>query len=194
MPARSNRASASAIYPAAEDTILLAKGVERIAHPGGLAAEVGCGGGLVTETLAGTAREVLATDVDVAAAHRTWQRAKVRGLDCRVHVVCCDRLEAVREGEVFDLVAFNPPYLPDGEGDVQVSGGPTGVEVPLSFAASALRRLRRGGLLLFILSSLSSWLRALVELRDAGCAVSIVRVERVGLFEDLLLVMCVRRR
>jgi len=180
------------LYSAAEDTFLLARGVEGIIECPGLVAEIGCGGGLVTEVMAELGCEVVSTDVSAEAARETWLRAKRRGLDARVHVICCDRLEAVRAGEVFDLVAFNPPYLPDEEGDLSYSGGPTGVEVPLAFAGSAYERLKRGRLMVFVLSSLSEWRRALRALASKGCAPSVLSTAHVGLFEDLMLVACVK--
>ncbi|MEM0024012.1 MAG: methyltransferase [Thermofilaceae archaeon] len=179
-------------YEPAEDTFFLAKGVNCLTPSVGLAAEIGCGKGLVTEALAAYAIEVVATDVDYASAQATWRRAKSRKLGHAVHVICCDRLEAVRVGEVFDLVAFNPPYLPE-EGDCRWAGGPTGIEVPLAFASSALMHLKKVGVIVFLLSSLSNWRGALEALKSAGNIVSVIGVKHVGLFEELLLVLCTRR-
>lgn len=180
-------------YRAAEDTLLLARGVDYVVECSELVAEIGCGGGLITEVLAERGCEVVATDASLPAANLTWLRVKRRGLSGVVHPVCCDRLEAIREGEIFGLVAFNPPYLPDEGSDVRYSGGPTGTEVPLAFARSALRRLKRRGRALFLLSSLSNWERAIVQLASEGCVVSILKAEHVGLFEELLLVIYARR-
>lgn len=180
------------VYEPAEDTFLLARGVSAFSPLVGLAAEIGCGGGLITEVLAEYAKEVVATDASFACARATWQRVKSKGLGGIVHVVCCDRLEAVRVGGLFEFISFNPPYLPD-EGDPCWAGGPTGIEAPLAFAYSASMRLKKGGCMLFILSSLSNWVNALLTLRLIGYIVSVARVERVGLFEDLLLVLCARR-
>ncbi|MEM4606379.1 MAG: methyltransferase [Thermofilaceae archaeon] len=182
----------SNVYEPAEDTFFLARGVDCLTPCTALAAEIGCGKGFVTEALATYAVEVVATDVDYASAQATWQRAKSRRLDHAIHIICCDRLEAVRVGEVFDFVAFNPPYLPE-EGDSRWSGGPTGIEVPLAFARSALMRLKRLGVIVFLLSSLSNWRSALEVLKSAGNIISLIGAMHVGLFEELLLVLCARR-
>lgn len=187
------RSCSQDLYEPGEDTVLLARGVEAAGPIGGAACEVGCGTGLVTLALAQQAERVVATDVNYRAAATTWARAKRAGLGWKVDAVCCDRLEAFREGGLFGLVAFNPPYLPSEEGDVRWDGGEEGVEVPLSFLESVARRLAPGGAALFLLSSLSNWLKALQEARILGMAVSVLRVEGVSLYEDLLLVMAVRR-
>ena len=180
-------------YRISEDTLLLIKGIEHAALGAEFAAEIGCGAGYATEVLAEASREVVATDVNFESARATWLRMKAKGVDGKVHVICCDRLEAVREGEVFDAVVFNPPYLPSEGEDPQFSGGPTGIEVPLAFSSSALSRLKRGGTLLFLLSSLSNWWDALAVLGSSGCRSSILRIEHVGLFEDLLMILCAKR-
>lgn len=179
-------------YKISEDTLLLIKGIGHIVLDVRFTAEIGCGSGYVTEALAENSSEVIATDVDFLSASATWQRVKAKGVDGKVHVICCDRMEAVREGEIFDVIAFNPPYLPDEEKDLQLSGGPTGIEVPLAFARSALNRLKRGGILLLILSNLSEWWNALAALRLNNCRPSILRVQHVGLFENLLLILCAK--
>jgi HemK-related putative methylase len=179
-------------YRASEDTVLLAKALECIDGSYRLAGEIGCGTGFITEVLSSMAEEVVSSDIDVEAARETWSRAKRKGFDWKVHVVCCDRLEAIREGEVFQLTAFNPPYLPGEEEDAATNGGPSGVEIPLSFLESAVRRLARNGLIVLLLSSLSDWLRALEELTIKGFRASVLCAKSVGIFEDLLVVVVLR--
>lgn len=173
--------------------MLLARGVELIAPLSGASCEIGCGSGLITLTLALHEERVVATDLNYRAVAATWARVRRSGLDWKVDVVCCDRLEALREGALFKLIAFNPPYLPSEEGDVRWSGGAEGIEAPLSFLKSAVRRLAADGVVLFLLSSLSNWRAALREARALGLVVSVLRAEGVGLYEDLLLIMAVKR-
>ena len=79
----------------------------------------------------------------------------------------------------------------EGE-DVTYSGGPAGVEAPLSFAESAARRLSKGGFIVLLLSSLSDWRRALEALAGAGFRVSVLCSRGVGLFEELLVILASR--
>ncbi|MCD6357389.1 MAG: methyltransferase [Thermoproteales archaeon] len=181
------------LYEPGEDTMLLARGVELIAPLGGASCEIGCGSGLITLTLSTHGERVVATDLNYRAVATTWAKARRRGVDWKVDVVCCDRLEALREGELFKLIAFNPPYLPSEGEDIRWSGGAEGIEVPLSFLESALKRLAADGIVLFLLSSLSNWRKALQRARSLGLVVSILRAEGVGLYEDLLLILAARR-
>jgi len=180
------------VYRPEEDTILLARTLEHLGPCCGLVGEMGCGSGLVTEVLALLAEEVVSSDVLAEAARATWFKAKRRGLDWKVHVVCCDRFEALREGKIFNVIAFNPPYLPVEGEDVAYGGGPTGIEVPLSFAESAAKRLSEGGLMVLLLSTLSDWHRALKLLSEKGFRVSVLCAKGVGLFEDLLAILAAR--
>jgi len=183
---------AANVYCTGEDTVFLAETLERLSPRCSLAGEIGCGSGLITEVLASLAEEVVATDIMAGAARATWLRVKRRGLDWKVHVVCCDRLEGLREGPIFDLIAFNPPYLPVEGEDATYSGGPTGIEIPISFAESSARRLRGGGLMVLLLSTLSDWRRALRTLIEMGFRVSVLRARGVGLFEELLAILAAR--
>lgn len=176
------------VYAVGEDTVFLLKGILYLLPVEGSVCEIGCGSGVITEELALNRLEVLATDVTFNAVKIAWNRIKGSGLAENVHVVCCDRLEALREGEIFTLITFNPPYLPSEDEDLQYSGGPSGVETPLLFIFSALRCLRKNGILLFLLSSLSSWEKALQVMRLLGLLPSIVGIKKVGLYEELMLI------
>jgi release factor glutamine methyltransferase len=58
---------------------------------------------------------------------------------------------------VFDLVAFNPPYLPSETiEDIAVDGGEGGTEVPLLFLQEALRVVKKDGRIVMLLSSQNS--------------------------------------
>jgi len=181
------------VYEASEDTVLLLKGVTMLAPGSTRACEIGCGSGIVTLTLTPYAERTLATDIDVGAVAATWSRARSSGVDDKVDVVCCDRVEAVREGFKFDLIAFNPPYLPVEGEDVSWSGGRRGIEAAMRFAESGVKRLSERGKMVFVLSSLSAWRDMLRELLERGFRIGILSVEHVGLYEDLLLVVAGRR-
>ena len=67
--------------------------------------------------------------------------------------IIADRATCFRNS-VFDVVAFNPPYVPSETiVDKAVDGGPNGVEVPLEFLRSALEVVKKSGKILILLSS-----------------------------------------
>ncbi|MEM1509497.1 MAG: methyltransferase [Thermofilaceae archaeon] len=184
-----NECNANAVYETSEDTVFLLRGAEHLIPVQGLMCEIGCGKGLISAILSEYG-EILATDVNLSAARETL--ARVRRNNATLHVICCDRLEPIREGRVFSLAVFNPPYLPDESFDPRWYGGPTGVEVPLLFIESIFKRLANGGFILFLLSSLSAWKTALKMIGEKGLRVSIIRTFKIGLYEDLLMVLAAK--
>lgn len=184
-----NEYGTNAVYETSEDTVFLLRGVEHLIPVEGLMCEIGCGKGLISATLAEYG-ETLATDINLGAARETL--ARVRRDNAALHVICCDRLEPIREGKVFGLAVFNPPYLPDESLDPRWCGGPTGIEVPLLFIESIFKRLADGGLILFLLSSLSAWKTALKRTGEKGLLVSVIGTFKVGLYEELLMVLAAK--
>ena len=144
------------VYRPSEDTYLLYDYLKEAGARGLRAVEIGSGTGAVSLLLA---REnwVLSVDLKPEAARCTWLNAKANGLDGQVDVLCCDSLSAVREGRLFDLVVFNPPYVPTDSveaEDASWSGGRGGVEVASKFLRDSVARLKRGGEVVCVLSSL----------------------------------------
>jgi len=160
---------------------------------GETACEIGCGAGLVAVELAKSC-ETIATDVSFRALKLASARSKKAGVDAKLHLICCDRVEAIRPARVFNLIVFNPPYLPDNGKDPRWSGGPSGIEKAIEFVESGFLRLKEGGFMLFILSSLSAWRKMLAWLLKAGLSSSLLRKEKVGLYEELIVVLAARRR
>lgn len=98
------------VYPPSDDSFLLAEhqGVAR----GDRVLDVGTGCGIQALVAADRGCEVTAVDVNPAAVLCTRWNARLNGL--RVRALEGDLFEPV-EGERFDVVLFNPPYLPAGE-------------------------------------------------------------------------------
>lgn len=106
-------------------------------------------------------------------------------------VVLADRATCFRGG-VFDLVVFNPPYLPSETiEDRAVDGGKGGLEVPLAFLEEGLRVLKQDGAVVLLLSDEAD----LDEFRRL-CEARRLKVEekgRTGLFYENLFVFEVQR-
>jgi release factor glutamine methyltransferase len=146
------------VYRPAEDTFLLARAVHATVRPGQAFLEVGCGAGLVSLVAARTGAAVTATDLNPHAVALLQHNARQNGL--KVRAVQADLLHGV--AGPFDVVAFNPPYLPTtpeeyvpGPLNLAFDGGPDGNATVLRFAAQvgALRPLP--GTILVVHSSLS---------------------------------------
>ncbi|MEA3202760.1 MAG: release factor glutamine methyltransferase [Thermoplasmata archaeon] len=132
------------VYRPAEDTFLLARAVHQALRPGQAFLEVGCGAGLVSLVAARAGAQVTATDLNPHAVELLQHNARQNGL--RVRAIQTDLLGGV--AGPFDVVAFNPPYLPTtpqeyipGPLNLAFDGGPDGNATVLRFAhqVAALR-------------------------------------------------------
>ncbi|HQD25134.1 MULTISPECIES: HemK2/MTQ2 family protein methyltransferase [Methanoculleus] len=155
----SDRKVPDQVYSPAEDSALLLRAALREIHPTDRVLEVGTGSGYVAAGLLNRAARVLATDINPHAV----ACARARG----VAVVRTD-LFAGLSGP-FDLILFNPPYLPtapeeriDDWLEYALDGGPTGRVVIERFIGDVGRVLAPFGRVLLLVSSLTG----LDEVRD----------------------------
>jgi len=106
-------------------------------------------------------------------------------------IIIADRAGCFREA-VFDLVAFNPPYLPSARiEDLAVDGGRDGVEVALSFLEEAVRVLKPAGKIVMLVSSENpiEELKGFCDQKGLGMAL----VASKALFYERLFVYVVER-
>ena len=172
------------VYKPSDDTWLLLEALKSIGSFG-RGVEVGSGSGIISLELTKHLKEVVATDVDWSAvtATKTMLRSSDRWSEC--HVVCCDCLSAFREGRVFELLVSNPPYLePEGLDDRAVEGGGRFLERLLEDAS---KRLEKGGVMLLVVSSLTSRLDKILRMAEKlGFRVEVASRRRL-FFEELMI-------
>jgi release factor glutamine methyltransferase len=149
---------ASQVYAPEADSYLLLEAARMEVKPGDRVLEVGTGSGLIAAELAGITG-VVATDINPHAA----VCARNKGAD----VVQCDLFCGIRGS--FDLILFNPPYLPtrpeeriDDWLEHALDGGTSGRDVIGRFSEQAASVLAAGGRILLLISSLTG----LPEVRD----------------------------
>jgi release factor glutamine methyltransferase len=126
-----------------------------------LALDVGTGSGCIALALAAENpfARLVATDVSEAAVEVARRNAARLGLDGRVDVRHGDLLDGLHPRERFDLIASNPPYIPeaeyrtleanvrDYEPRLALHGGEDGLDVYRRLVPAAAARLRPGGVL-----------------------------------------------
>ncbi len=139
------------IYQPEADTYLLLSSVKNEIRNDDTVLEVGTGSGIIAQACSERARCV-ATDVNPHACRMA------HGMG--VEVVRTD-LYAGLKGP-FDLIVFNPPYLPTAENEriddwleYALDGGPDGREVIRRFAAGLHGILHQYGRVLLLVSSLT---------------------------------------
>jgi release factor glutamine methyltransferase len=159
------------VYEPAADTELLVKSVRL--REGDRVLEIGTGTGLVAIHCAKHGARVTATDVcdqALALARDNFEDNSVE-VDLREG----DLFDPV-EGE-FDVVIFNPPYLPTAPEDLTHSpldgaldGGPDGTEVTVRFLEGLPGHLTEEGRAYLVVSSLQDMDRIQAEIHDRGLA------------------------
>jgi release factor glutamine methyltransferase len=145
------------VYEASEDSFLLQRWVERLS-PGKSVLDMGTGTGIqaITASKSG-ARRVVGVDLDKFAVEQARIAANLKNVDIEFRV--SDMFSNIVEGEQFDIIFFNPPYLPKDEnlkGDIDLAGGEVGNELTIEFLYRAKPFLTRSGFLIVILSSISN--------------------------------------
>ncbi|MEK6874686.1 MAG: HemK2/MTQ2 family protein methyltransferase [Nanoarchaeota archaeon] len=140
------------VYDPAEDTLLLAKQVKL--HAQGTVLDMGSGSGALADAaLANTAVEMVLC-VDHTQNVVSHLKQHFAG-NTKVSVVLSSLFSKI--SKQFDVIVFNPPYLPQDVGiiDDEIYGGKHGYEVILEFLRKAPRHLLPGGRILMLWSSLS---------------------------------------
>ena len=143
------------IYEPREDSYLLAKYVKKCAK--GRVLDMGTGSGIQALTALEKTKEVEAVDVNKEAV----KLVKSKGVNAYVS----DLFSNIK-GK-FDLIIFNPPYLPlekkycsikldvNYVNDVAIVGGKKGSEIIERFFKQASKYLKKEGKILIVVSSLT---------------------------------------
>ena len=148
------------VYQPREDSRLLAKEILERDLNGKKCLDMGTGSGIIGEKmLRSGAEEVVAVDINDEAV----EEAREKILDYEnAEVFQSDLFENV-DGK-FDIIAFNPPYLPgvdfedgDLEGQEIWRGGESGEEFTEQFLKASEDYLEEGGEVIFVVSSLSDF-------------------------------------
>ncbi|MCX8173411.1 MAG: methyltransferase [Thermoplasmata archaeon] len=142
------------VYPPSEDTFLLLEAVD--VRTGMRVLEIGTGSGYIAIHCALKGAEVTASDVSEKAIENARQNALANNV--RVKFVVSDLFEKINEK--YDVIIFNPPYLPtneedrvDGEFNLALDGGPDGSGVIRRFLADAWKFVETDGVIYLLYSS-----------------------------------------
>jgi release factor glutamine methyltransferase len=143
---------ADQVYPIREDTSLLLEAARSEVRSSDCVLEVGTGSGHIAAELRRITPNVVATDINPHAV----RMAKEKG----VEVVRTDLVAGLCA--TFDLIVFNPPYLPTRKEERiedwlerALDGGPSGREVIERFVRDIKRVLAPEGRILLCISSLT---------------------------------------
>ena len=139
-------------YEPREDSFLLLEAVAELSLEGMRVLDMGTGSGILAAYCAVRGAQVTASDIDSDAIQAVRTVSQRLGIEMRL--VLCD-LFAQTSGR-FDLVAFNPPYLPSSQTDDRaVDGGEDDTSVIKRFLSELGQHLTEDGHAMFLISSLN---------------------------------------
>jgi release factor glutamine methyltransferase len=177
------------VYEPAEDSFLLADAALKEAKPVMRILEIGTGSGFISAFLLAKVKgiTVVATEINPHAA----LCAKRNG----VQVIRTDLFKGIKP-EIpetrFDLILFNPPYLPtckeekvEGWLNYAFDGGVSGRETLNQFLDEVGAYLRPGGKILFLISSLTGLEDVSEKMNCLGFSVEISGRKKIS-FEELI--------
>jgi release factor glutamine methyltransferase len=168
------------VYEPAEDSFLLRDYISELELEGKKVLDMGTGSGVIALEMAEKGAEVTAVDKNPEAVKTVDRKAAEKEIEIEARE--SDLFENVEEK--FDLIAFNPPYLPGekGVGDEEIwRGGEKGTELTEKFLENIDSYLTEEGYAVVILSS-----RADHERITEKYGLEILRTEKLW-FETLFL-------
>ncbi len=184
------------VYPVREDTLLLLRSLTehmeifRTGHY----LDMGCGTGLCSVAAVAAGWDVRSADRNPRALALTRHNLILNGHPS--HLLLTDLFSGIPHGHRghYDLITFNPPYLPTEEKEKTSGwlekawqGGPSGRKVIESFLRELPKHLGTRGTVLMVLSSLSEPGETIKVLKEQGFKVNIVCEESLE-FESLLVI------
>ena len=137
------------IYEESEDSFLLEKYVNKFSK--GKVLDLGTGSGIQAEAALKHTKNVLAVDINKEAVNYV----KKKGITAKVGNLFSEI------DKKFDLIIFNPPYLPeddleDKESKKITTGGKFGYEILEKFFSQVNKYLNKNGKILIVFSSLTN--------------------------------------
>jgi release factor glutamine methyltransferase len=78
---------------------------------------MGTGSGILAILASEHTKRVIATDINPHALRCASLNIKINGLNEKIEVRQGDLFKSINANELFNLIIFNPPYLPVKEGE-----------------------------------------------------------------------------
>lgn len=175
------------VYEPAEDSYLLAENLK--IKKGDYVLDIGTGTGIQALTAAEKARKVLAVDINpyaIETAKKNAETNKIKNIEFRKS----NLFSKITEKEKFDLIIFNPPYLPTNEKDLlgkSWAGGKKGTETINKFIKQAPKHLKPKGRIMLLVSSINKPEEIIKKLRNKKLKTEITARKKL-FFEELLVI------
>ncbi len=177
------------VYKPSEDTFLLIRNLKVRGNDEVL--EVGCGCGIISLVAARRAFRVVAVDVNPFAVCLAWENVRLNGLEGKVEVRLGNLFQPIKQNEKFNLIIFNPPYLPvkkseriGGWLEKAWDGGFNGRKVIDKFIMEVEKFLKRNGRVIMVQSTLSNIKKTFKMFTKKGFSINVLDREKFD-FEEI---------
>ena len=170
------------VYEISEDSFLLGKYAEKFSR--GKVLDVGTGNGYLMEIALKKTKDAIGIDID----EEVVEFCKKKGLNVKKS----DLFENINEK--FDVIIFNPPYLPQEKGMKEhkdLFGGKNGWEVIERFFKEAKNYLNKNGEILILFSNLTNKKKVNSIIKKNNFKFELLEEKSVGLMERLYVYRCV---
>ncbi len=184
------------VYVPSDDTYLLAKYVKP--NTDDFVLDMGTGSGILAIHASEYAKRVIATDINPHAVRCASLNIKINRLNEKIEVRQGDLFKSINANELFDLIIFNPPYLPvkEEEGKEWIekawNGGIDGRKIIDRFLEEFQRFLNKNGSVLMTQSSLANINETNKKLREQGFYIESLEERKLN-FETLTVLRVTRK-
>ena len=150
------------VYNPAEDTFLILEFMN--IKLGQDVLEIGTGCGVIALECVRIGANVICTDINSKSIELTRKNIKNNNslLKGEIEIRYGNLFEPIKKNEFFDVIVFNPPYLPTSKHErlnsqinYAFDGGESGLETTIKFISKLKKYLKSDGRTYFVFSSLS---------------------------------------
>ena len=141
------------VYQPSDDSELLLEAIVNLKNNTVL--EIGVGSGIILQSLSSNNDSVVGVDINQESLDFAISYLKKLNLHKNVDLILGDG-PTMFDSETFDLIIFNPPYLPhDDYTDRTTDGGKTGLELTIEWLELSLNLIKNTGKIIFLQSNLT---------------------------------------
>jgi release factor glutamine methyltransferase len=179
------------VYEPAEDSFLFAENLD--VKEGERVLDMGAGCSILGILAAKKSCSVVVVDVNPYAVRCARENAAFNNVHGEMAFIQGDLFTPLLEAEKFDVILFNPPYLPADESEADSwierawAGGATGQQIIDRFVSEAPKHLKRSGHVLLLQSSLADVDETVRRFTKCSMRARVVAERVLPFFETIIL-------
>ena len=178
------------VYQPSDDSELLLKAIVNLNNLKTL--EIGIGSGIILQSLSSNNNYVVGIDINQESIDYAISFLQKLNLHNNVDLILGDGPNMFNS-ETFDLIVFNPPYLPhDNYTDRATDGGNTGLELTIEWLEISLNIIKKTGRIIFLQSNLTP-INKYLETISESLSVNILLKKKL-FFEELYIIEIMHKK